>query len=614
MADDAAHAVVEKVSLLPVNPGVYLMKDRQGSVIYVGKAKSLRSRVRSYFQRQRDAAIKTRLMVSKIADIETIVTKTEKAALILENSLIKKYRPRYNVDLRDDKEYPYLRLATKEPFPNLTIVRRLKKDGNVYFGPFTSSQAVRETVKLIHKSFPLRKCTGKRLRKERPCMYHQLGQCYGPCCMSVDAAVYQETVKAVQLFLQGRGSDIIAGLKQQMERESAALNFEAAAVLRDRIGALEKTLEKQSVVSLDFVDRDVFAFYREAATMGITALFVRSGRLIGSRNFLLKRLHLKDGEVLSSFLSQYYQRGAFVPQEIIIQLSLADREVIGECLREKKGAAVQLIVPRRGHKKELLEMAAQNAEIMFARAREAGSAAETVLKQLQQKLHLQNYPYRVACFDISNIMGTSAVGSMVIFEDGEPVKSAYRRFRIKTVDQPDDYAMMLEVLRRHVARLRAGDPRPDLIVVDGGKGQLGVLLTVLQEMELLSIDAVALAKDRAAARRGSQPLEKVFLPYRKNPVPFKRGAPPLLMLQHIRDEAHRFAVSYHSLVKNRKDFTSVLETIPGIGKQTVKDLLKHFGSLDGVRQAMSDEILAVPGMTKKRAAALGAFFQEPEED
>lgn len=607
----------EKVSQLPTNPGVYLMKDRQGVIIYVGKAKSLKNRVKSYFQKPQDTSQKTKLLVSKLADIETIITQTEKDALILENSFIKKYRPRFNVLYRDDKEYPYLRLAINESYPNLTIIRKPQKDGALYFGPFASAQAVRETLKVIHKIFPLRKCTGEKLNTGRPCIYFQLGQCLAPCCCKVPPDQYQKTVKDVQLFLQGRSSQILHNLKKRMELEAQNLNFELAAQIRDQIAGIEETLEKQSIVCLDNVDRDVFSFYREGSQMGITALFVRNGRMIGSRSFFLKRLQLPDEDVLSSFIAQYYHQGEFIPREVIIPLNFEDRSVLGEWLREKKEDQVDMICPQRGSRKDLLKMANQNAEIMFNKTRTEFRDVENILKDLQKKLHLKSFPSHIECFDISNIMGTSAVGSMVVFEDGFPLKEKYKRFRIKTVHQPDDYAMMYEVLSRHLVTLKRDDQLPNLIMVDGGKGQLSVLSKALMEHGMTSVDAIALAKgkqrDNLKKKRFSRETEKVFLPNRKNPVIFPKDSQALFLLQRLRDEAHRFAISYHKTLKKKRDFTPFVEKIPGIGTITAKAILRHFGSLEKVKLATRGELLNVTTVSEKRAKAIFDFFHPSQE-
>ncbi len=611
----AVHAdITEKVSNIPQNPGVYLMKDRQGSVMYIGKAKALRNRVRSYFQRLQDTNPKTRIMVSKIADIETIITPTEKDALILENTLIKKYRPRYNVVFRDDKEYPYLRLSVAEPFPNLTVVRKPKKDGSVYFGPFASAQAVRDTLKVMHKMFPLRKCKGKLVPKPRPCLYHDLGQCLAPCSQSPDPADYRRVVKDVQMFLQGRSRDVLAELKQRMEQASADLNFELAAQLRDQITGIEKTLAKQTIVSLDCIDRDVFSFFRREQEMVITALFVRSGRMIGSRSFFLKKLRLGDEEALASCLSQYYHQGEFIPDEIIVPTPLEEQEVLQDFLIEKKGSPVKIVHAQRGARKDLLDMAAQNAESIYSQKRSAARDSENMLVELQQRLHLQTVPLRIECFDISNIMGSAAVGSLVVFYDGLPLKDDYRRYRIKTVDQPDDYAMMREVIDRRLEGIQNGEPKPDLIVVDGGKGQLAVLCKALEEYGFDDIGAAGLAKGKDRDKAKKLQEEKLFLPGRKNHVVFPKNSPALFLLQRVRDEAHRFAVSYHKKVKTKQDLTSVLEDVPGIGKGTARAVLKHFGSLDVVKRATLEEIERVPSITKPRAELIYDFFHYPEED
>ncbi len=570
------HPLADTAAELPTNPGVYLMKDSQGCVIYVGKAKVLRNRVRSYFQRLQDAVPKTRLMVSKIAAIETIVTPSEKDALILENNLIKKYRPRYNVVFRDDKEYPYLRLAAGELYPNLTIVRRVQKDGSAYFGPFASVQAVRETLKAINVLFTLRKCSGRRFEKKRPCIYHQLGQCPAPCCCMVEPAQYQKTVMEVKLFLQGRSTEVLDGLRRRMEGASAALNFELAAQLRDRIAAIETTLEKTTLVNLDLIDRDVFAFWRDDTQMAVTVMFVRTGRMMGSRNIMLRKIQIEDAEAISSFISQYYTAGEYIPQEVITPLPLEEMDVLEDFLREQKGWPVTLTWPRRGPKTDLLRMATQNAELFFKRNRELERKDEDLLKDLQERLHLLRYPARICCFDISNIQGTSAVGSMVCFEDGRPAKEGYRRFRIRSVHQPDDYAMMHEVLMRYLAKAKENESLPDLIMVDGGKGQLHVLDRAFVDTGVTGVDAAALAKGRLDETTNQMEDDKVFLLHRKNPVVFPKQSQTLYLLQRVRDEAHRFAITYYKTLKKKSDFTSALETVPGLGAKTSQRGLKTF--------------------------------------
>ncbi len=578
-------------------------------MLYVGKAKSLRNRVKSYFQAERGSSPKTRLMVSHVHDIDTIVTRTEKEAFILENNLIKQYRPRFNVVFRDDKEYPYLRLAVTEQFPDLTIVRKPKKDGSAYFGPFASSQAVRETLKALHKIFPIRKCSGKKkLRESRPCMYHQLGQCPAPCCRAVSAEAYRRTVKQVQSFLQGNSAACIRDLKAQMQQASENLEFEQAAALRDRIAAIETTLEKQSAVCTDFLDRDVFSLHRRGDHTAVTALFVRGGRMQGSRSAVIKKPELPEEEILFSYISQYYSAGEYIPNEIVVPLLFEDKDVLESVLQEKKGARARVLFPQRGFRKELLGMAARNAELLLEESSRARSDSEQTLKELQKRLHLTRYPFRIACFDISNISGTAAVGSMVLFENAAPCRQGYRKFKIKTVTHPDDYAMMHEALSRYLARAGDKEIRPDLILVDGGKGQLGVVSACLGDAEMTGIDAAALAKGPERDRAKRRQEEKVYIPGRKNPVAFPKNSAALFLLQAIRDEAHRFAVAYYQKVKTRTDLTSILESIPGVGPKTVKALLSHFGSLAELKQAPLGRIIAAPRITRPQAEAVHRFL------
>ncbi len=604
-------SLAEKASKLPVDPGVYLMKDRRGSVIYVGKAKSLRARVRSYFQRLQDASPKTRLMVGRIADIDSIVTPTEKDALILENSLIKKYRPRFNINLRDDKEYPYLRLPVDESYPNLTIIRKPRKDGSVYYGPFASAQAVRATLKVLHKLFPIRKCRGKPAERSRPCLYYEMGRCLAPCCNNVDPGEYRRMINDIRLFLQGRSDEVVRSLRRQMDDASRQLHFEQAALIRDRIADIERTLARQSVVCLDFIDRDVFAFCRQGPMMVVTALFIRSGRMVGSRSEFFKNVRLSDEETLFSCISQYYHQGAFIPSEVVVPFAFSDKALLEECLREKKESRVCITRPHRGMKKDLLEMAAKNAEAVFSQKIGESALRDDMLMELQQRLGLETLPERIECFDISALGGTAAVGSMVVFRNGEPYKAGYRRFRIKTVHGSDDYAMMYEVLMRRLSSIREGES-PDLLIVDGGKGQLAVLCRALEECGAGGTGAASLAKGPERERAKKMQEEKVYLPGRKNPVPFPKNSPALFLLQRIRDEAHRFAVSYHTQLKTRQDLTSVLETLPGIGKQTVKLLVRHFGSIPAAREASRDDIAAVSGITRSRAEKIFGFFHPPD--
>jgi excinuclease ABC subunit C len=416
-------------------------------------------------------------------------------------------------------------------------------------------------------------------------------------------------VKDVRLFLQGFGNRITKSLKARMEIESDSLNFEAAARIRDQLSAIEKTLERQAVVSLDFVDRDVFSFYREGSQMEVTSLFVRSGRMIGSKSFFLKNIQLSDEEALSSFISQYYHMDEFIPNEIVVPVVLDDRSLFQEWLRDKKGSNVRILNPKRGSKKNLLKLATQNAVVMFKKNSAYDEDRETILKELKSRLYLKNYPFHIECFDISNIMGTSAVGSMIVFEGGMPLKEGYRRYSIKSVHQPNDYAMMYEVLDRHLDRVKNSGSIPDLIIVDGGKGHLNVLLKALHDKGISNIDAIAMAKGKNAYNKtASIEKEKIFLPNRKNPVMFSKKDKAFFLLVRVRDEAHRFAVSYHRTLKKKKDFSTPLENISGIGKKTVNAVLKHFGSMKKASIASIEEFADVPLITKRRAEIIYKFF------
>jgi len=594
------HPLADTAAKLTTEPGVYLMKDRQDSIIYVGKAKNLRNRVRTYFHSGIDSP-KTRLMVSRVIGFDTIVTPTEQDAFLLENTLIKEHRPRYNVVFRDDKDYPCLRLAVDDTYPNLTISRRPHTDGARYFGPFASAHAVRETMKVLNRLFPLRKCNRRRLAQGRPCVYHQLGQCPAPCAGSVDPDVYAETVRQVELFLRGRSTDVLDDLKAGMREASEQTHYERAAQLRDRLQAVEQTLAKQVMVCQDAVDRDVFACCREANRMAVTILFVRGGRINGSRDVVLRAGAADEQEALASFISQYYQQHPFIPDEVLLPFTGRNNNLLEQWLRDLKKGTVRVLCPRRGAKKNLIAMAAQNASISLQKKQAEG---DSPLDELRTRLRLQQHPNRIACCDISNNQGKDAVGSIIVFEDGKPHKKSYRTFRIKSVHQPDDYAMMYEVLQRYLNRLETDELPPDLIIVDGGKGQLSILLRVLRETGSETIDAACLAKgaERDQAKRNQ--TEKVFIPNRKNPVNFPHNSQALFLLQRIRDEAHRFAVKFHHRVKNKKDFSSELLSIPGIGPKTARALLKHFGSLERVKAATCEQIAHMPSISAKRASVL----------
>lgn len=593
----------ERFANLASTPGVYLMKDANGRIIYVGKARDLKKRLASYFSKTPHKNLKARVLIEKIADFETIITSTEKEALILESNLIKRHRPRYNVILKDDKRYPCLRLNIKSPYPNLIIARKLQKDGPLYFGPFASVGAVRETLKVIHRTFKLRKCKGNNpKRRDRPCLNYQMGLCLGPCSRSVDPSEYRAVVDQVILFLKGRMPELIKHVKKEMEAAASRQDFEAAAAHRDRLFALEETLEKQVAATADLKDRDVVGMARQGRAVLIMVLFIRGGFLLGNRPFRFADTLAADNEVVSSFVKQYYENALFIPKEVLLPGAPEDKDLLEEWLGELKGEKVHIMMPQRGEKARLLEMAGQNAEKSLQDNLNAALAEEGMLDRLQKVLALSRRPERIECFDLSNIAGTEGVGAMVVFERGKPAPQAYRKYRIKAVSARDDYGMLREALSRRYKKREAEEALPDLLMVDGGKGQLNIAVFVLNGLGLHGLfDLIAIAKKDP--ERG-ETEDKIYKPGRKNPVNLRKSPEALLFFQRIRDEAHRYVIAYH---RKRRMITyrrSILEDIPGIGSKRRKNLLKHFGSLKRIRAASVEDLSSVPGMTREAAQAL----------
>jgi len=585
---------------ISADPGVYLMKDASGKIIYVGKARNLKKRLNSYFNKPEHPDPKTSVLVKKIASIETIITATENEALILESTLIKKHRPRYNVILKDDKRYPSLRVDTTSPYPNLTVVRKISRDGALYFGPYTSPTAVYQTIKIINKTFKLRKCKDRMFRiRTRPCLNYQIGSCLGPCCLKVDPDRYQDMVREVVLFLRGRTPDLVAKLKQDMNAAAIERQYELAAEIRDKLFAIEKTLEKQIVVMPDFLDRDVVGFVRSPADSIVTVLFVRAGQLVGSRNFHFSETLASDAELIGSFIHQFYEQTTHIPDEILVSKVFDDMDVIQEWLTGLKKNKVDVIWPQRGPKVHLIQMAEQNAGNELKNLIEDRLSDQTLLLRLQEKLNLSRLPVRIECFDNSNISGTQPVSAMVVFEQTRPKKSDYRKYRIKTVSEPDDYATMAEVLKRRYGKGEDSAPFPDMLMVDGGKGQLGIAVSVLDELNLLGrFDVIGIAKKDDMK---GETQDKIYKPGRLNPVNMDRDGNLLLFLQRIRDEAHRFVITYHRARRGAAAIRSVLDTIPGIGPKRKQALLKHYGSIKAIRAASLDELSLVPGMNRKTA-------------
>ncbi len=605
---DSTVGLSEKLDALPGRPGVYLLKDKHAKVIYVGKAKNLRSRVHTYF-RGGDGRSQVRFLMQRVTDLDTLVTTNAKEALILENNLIKQYKPRYNIRLKDDKSYVSVKVTTQDDWPRILVTRKIVKDGSKYFGPYASAYSVRETLDTIRKVIPLRTCSDGVFRnRSRPCLEYQIKRCLGPCCLPVDPAIYQEHLHEATMLLEGKSQQLVRQLDEEMHRAAEELRYEDAARLRDKIRAIERTQERQQVVSHWGEDQDVFGLYREGGFIEAQVLFVRQGKLTGNQAYSFQDFELPDEEVLEALLTQFYQGDRYVPDEILVPGEMEDRDVRADYLSERKGKRVDILRPQRGDKVRLLEMAGENAAHSFRERQDADRNRERMSEELQRKLHLRNAPKRIECFDISNIQGRLAVGSMVTFDEGEADKSRYRRFRIKTVPEADDFRMMYEVLKRRFTRAKEEASYPDLLVVDGGKGQLNVALEVLRELEINEIDAVGLAKMRVErdlqAAEITHSEERVFLPGRKNPVILKRNSTALFLLQRVRDEAHRFAITYHRQLRSKERLRSALDSIPGIGSTRRKRLLKHFGSVRRIREASVEALAEVPGISAALAAEI----------
>ena len=606
MMDENA-AVKEKMASAPRAPGIYIMLDARRKVIYVGKANDLKSRVGSYLT-GRDTRPMAPFLMARVQSIEFITTDTEKEALILENNLIKKHRPRYNVILRDDKTYCHLSLNPSEAFPRLRLVRKRQNDAALYFGPYPSGLAARETLRFIQRIFPLRTCRDRDFQlRARPCLEYQIGRCLAPCKNRIDEAAYRTLVENAVSFLRGRRRELISDLKKQMSEAAQSLRYEDAARLRDRIGALEHALERQHVDAGGAADQDVLGVHSDSGTHRVCILFVREGKLLGSKSFTPVKTKADREEILSSALRQYYDE-AGLPEEILLPFSLSDEAVLLEWLAEKRQRSVRITVPQRGAKKALVDMACANARELQASDRKKDEQKTAVLQFLRERLSLAGLPRRIECFDISNLGGKNAVGSMVVFQDGEPDKSAYRRFRVRGPDEPDDYGMMREVLTR---RFQGRDPVPDLLVVDGGKGQLNVALAVLSDLKI-KLDVIGLAKEErsflAAKRRlqgkPAKSEDRVYLPRRKDAIYLSSSPAALSLLQRLRDEAHRFAVSYHRKLKQKNDFRSALDDIPRLGSRRKSILLRHFGSLERIRSCSPEELQALPGIGRALAETI----------
>src|SRR6266540_2158422 len=649
-------ALRETLADLPAEPGCYLMKDRSGEVVYVGKASSLRARVRQYFDAGGgDDRIFVPLLEDLLGDIEVIVTRSEKEAVLLENELIKKHHPRFNVRLRDDKDFIVLRLDERHPYPRLEVRRAREKrvPGARTFGPYSSASSIRETLRIVNRHFQLRTCTDHVFaHRKRPCILYQIDRCPAPCVYEVPPEEYRQSVEDAVEFLEGRETELVERLQARMDEAAGALRFEDAARLRDQLRAVERSLEKQRVLMADRADRDVVGLWREGPDLVVQVLSMRAGKLQDSRSYPFREQEFPDEEILSSFLSLYYEQNA-APDEVLVPIEPAAVEALADVLGERRGKRVRILTPQRGAKADLLEVAARNAEQGFRSWHEKDERREKALEALVRTLHLARPPRWIECYDISTFQGAVAVGSGVSMKDGEPDKANYRRYKVKGVAGQDDFAMLHEVITRRLRRGIAEGQFPDLVVIDGGKGQLGAALAAAKDVGVSTspltgipgapfVEMVGLAKSRLVdaaalgttrvvgrrARRGraealadaaegaergfvselARSPERVFLPGRKDPVVLRQNSAELFLLARLRDEAHRFAITFHRKLRHERNFQSVLEEIPGVGEGRKRALLRHFGSLRRVKDATPEQIAEVEGFGPKQAQGVWEFF------
>ncbi len=630
------HPIEKKIPSLPTGPGVYIMKGASDKVLYVGKAKNLKARLRSYVGSQAEVQLKTRFLVPKVKALETIVTRTEKEALLLENSLIKQYRPRYNIRLVDDKTYLNILLDRNHPFPRFVPVRRPgpPKPGQQVFGPYSSSHAVRDTLRQIHKLYPLRTCKDREFRlRDRPCLQAQMGRCSGACVGEVSPEAYREMVDQSVLVLQGRNEELIRRQQARMKEASDAMRFEEAARIRDRIEAIRLTMERQRVVDVREGNRDVIGVCREETLTEVALLRMRGGNLQERKGYSLPDVVVSTGELLRSFLLQVYsETGLCPPAEILLFDEPEDRETLEEVLAERRDGPCSLKVPRRGEKKKLVDLALLNARSLLDEHTGEERARRTALAEVQKKTGMTVPPDRIECFDISDLHGTFAVGACVVFQRGEPCKKEYRKYKIRVPQGSDDYAMMYEVLSRRLERGKESGILPDLLLVDGGKGHLNVAVEAMAQAGVDGVHVAAIAKPRELQRRGpgmppgggpqeepppdeaegSRPADRIFLPGRANPLNFSRSAGGLRLLQQVRDEAHRFALAYHRRLRSKDLERSELDPIPGIGSKRKKLLLTALGDVESVRRASMAELAGVPGMDEKTVRQVWRHFHPDE--
>jgi len=598
----------DTIARLPDQPGVYCLKGAGGEVLYIGKATVLADRVRSYFQKGADLTPKNRLLVAQVTDIETMVTRSELEALILEHTLIKRHRPPFNIILRDDKHYPYLRLPITEAFPRFTIVRKVQRDGALYYGPYVPSGALRETLRVIRKVFPLATCEiALDGQAERPCIEYEIKRCMAPCVGYQTSRDYHAIVTQARMFLEGRDTELLDGYRAQMAAAAEKEEYEEAARIRDRISKITRTLERQRVAQTELVDQDVVGLARDGAAADIQLLFIRGGLLVGRKDFHWSHVaDQPDEELVRSVIEQFYLKEVIPPKQVLLPMALPENDLISRWLSERKGETVQVLAPERGTKHHLVQLAEENAAAALRAYLRDDATGRAAADELQTLLHLKKPPARIEGFDLSNIQGNQSVASMVVWESGEHKTSDYRKFRIKAVEGANDFAGMREVVLRQYARVKGNQrPLPDLILIDGGIGQLNAAMDALGELGLAHLDIVALAKAKGVKQ------ERVFLPGRKNPVILKPSSPATHLLQRIRDESHRFALAYHRTLRSRALLSSTLDDIAGVGPAMRRNLLRSFGSVKALTAASESDLQRVAGVGPRIAQDIRQALAPP---
>ena len=609
--EETTSLIKEQLKQLPSSPGVYLFKDAGGEILYVGKAAVLRNRVRSYFRASEKLTPKIQKMVKQANNLEFFVTGTEQEAIILEFNLVQRHQPHYNARLKDGKSFPYLKISLNEEWPKVYLTRNFEDDGGRYFGPFASAKSLRQTLKVLKGIFPFRSCSRTITGTDkRPCLNYYIHLCAGPCIGAVSKKEYAEIIRQIVLFLEGKQEKVVRALESSMQKAAENLDFEKAALLRDQIQSIDRVIESQKISARIKGEQDVIAFVAEKDRAYVQVFFIRNGRLIGRESFILQGTRSEEpGQIMTAFVKQYYASASYVPPLILLQHPVEDRQVIEKWLQGKRGSRVNIQTPRKGNKKQLVDIVAENAEqgLQQLKIKQQDKGARNMaeaLEEIKRELGLPDLPERMECYDISNIQGTAAVGSMVVFEKGSPKTNHYRRFQIKTVQGADDYAMLQEVLKRRFRRfaVEGGDNaaggnwavRPDLVLIDGGKGQLNSALAALKEVGAGSIPVASLAKEN----------EDIFVPGRRSPISLPHTSPGLQILQQLRDEAHRFAISYHQRLRRRQAFKSPLDDVPGIGPKRKRALLREFGSVKNIRAASAEELTAAEGITPELAKTI----------